>query len=121
MAGGEDSLEGVLNRKHERESIGKKAFNRSWDKVYTVMRAGDLAIYKVPFFFVFSYSFGSIIVDFMNRSTSLRPHLDGVVQFCFQIDIILSPLDSKGPENSADHSGHVLPRRAARQRSRRIG
>jgi len=46
-AGGEDGYEGTVNRKHEWESTTKKASNRSWDKVYLVLRNGELAVYKV--------------------------------------------------------------------------
>lgn len=45
-AGGEDSFEGTVTRKHEWESTTKKASNRSWDKVYLVLRNGELAVYK---------------------------------------------------------------------------
>jgi len=45
-AGGDDSFEGTVNRKHEWESTTKKASNRSWDKVYLVLRNGELAVYK---------------------------------------------------------------------------
>jgi spectrin beta len=39
-------IEGSLNRKHEWESTTKKASNRSWDKVYVVLRSGVLIAYK---------------------------------------------------------------------------
>jgi spectrin beta len=45
-AGGEDSYEGTVNRKHEWESTTKKSSNRSWDKIYLVLRNGELAVYK---------------------------------------------------------------------------
>jgi len=45
-AGGEDSFEGTVTRKHEWESTTKKASIRSWDKVYLVLRNGELAVYK---------------------------------------------------------------------------
>jgi len=45
-AGGEDSYEGTVNRKHEWESTTKKASNRSWDKIYLVLRNGELAVFK---------------------------------------------------------------------------
>lgn len=48
-AAGEDGFEGTVSRKHEWESTTKKASNRSWDKVYLVLRNGELAAYKVSF------------------------------------------------------------------------
>lgn len=42
----DDELEGVLSRKHEWESTTKKATNRSWDKVYMVVRGQNLSVYK---------------------------------------------------------------------------
>jgi len=42
----EGLLESVLNRKHEWESTTKKASNRSWDKVYVVLRGNNLLFYK---------------------------------------------------------------------------
>ncbi|XP_054154264.1 spectrin beta chain-like isoform X2 [Oppia nitens] len=39
-------LEGALNRKHEWESTTKKANNRSWDKVYMILKSGQLLAYK---------------------------------------------------------------------------
>lgn len=42
----EEVLEGVLVRKHEWETNTKKASNRSWDKVFVVVRGGTLACYK---------------------------------------------------------------------------
>ncbi|XP_050407107.1 spectrin beta chain isoform X3 [Patella vulgata] len=38
--------EGMLTRKHEWESSDKKAGNRSWDKVYTVLSGSQLSCYK---------------------------------------------------------------------------
>ncbi|XP_071530660.1 spectrin beta chain isoform X5 [Panulirus ornatus] len=45
-SGDEDQLEGSLVRKHEWESTTKKASNRSWDKVYLVLRGNMLFFYK---------------------------------------------------------------------------
>ncbi|XP_042238851.1 spectrin beta chain-like isoform X4 [Homarus americanus] len=45
-SGDEDQLEGSLVRKHEWESTTKKASNRSWDKVFLVLRANMLLFYK---------------------------------------------------------------------------
>ncbi|XP_066147280.1 spectrin beta chain isoform X2 [Euwallacea fornicatus] len=42
----EDGFEGSLVRKHEWESTTNKATNRSWDKVYLVLRGSQLAFYK---------------------------------------------------------------------------
>ena len=42
----EVSCEGTLVRKHEWESTTSKASNRSWDKVYTVLRGTHLHFYK---------------------------------------------------------------------------
>ncbi|XP_018330207.1 spectrin beta chain isoform X2 [Agrilus planipennis] len=42
----ESGLEGILTRKHEWENTTTKASNRSWDKVYTVLRGMQLAFYK---------------------------------------------------------------------------
>lgn len=42
----DDEFEGVLVRKHEWESTTKKATNRSWDKVYMVIRGQTLVTYK---------------------------------------------------------------------------
>ncbi|KAG0433099.1 hypothetical protein HPB47_020250 [Ixodes persulcatus] len=39
-------FEGLLLRKHEWESTTKKASNRSWEKVYVVIRGAVLAAYK---------------------------------------------------------------------------
>jgi len=39
-------IEGSLNRKHEWESTTKKASNRSWDKVYIVVKNGQMLAYK---------------------------------------------------------------------------
>lgn len=46
-AANEDGFEGTVSRKHEWEHTTKKSSNRSWDKVYLVLRGGDLAVYKV--------------------------------------------------------------------------
>ncbi|XP_046383490.1 spectrin beta chain isoform X6 [Ischnura elegans] len=45
-AGEEDQIEGALVRKHEWESINKKATNRSWDKVYVVLMGNLIVFYK---------------------------------------------------------------------------
>ncbi|KAJ4442213.1 hypothetical protein ANN_12079 [Periplaneta americana] len=42
----EDQFEGNLVRKHEWESTTKKASNRSWDKLYVVLRGSLLMFYK---------------------------------------------------------------------------
>ncbi|KAI1288342.1 Spectrin beta chain [Halotydeus destructor] len=42
----EVALEGMLSRKHEWESATKKASSRSWEKVYLVLRGGQLFAYK---------------------------------------------------------------------------
>ncbi|XP_023703245.1 spectrin beta chain isoform X6 [Cryptotermes secundus] len=42
----EDQYEGNLVRKHEWESTTKKASNRSWDKLYVVLRGSLLMFYK---------------------------------------------------------------------------
>lgn len=42
----DDEFEGTLVRKHEWESTTKKASNRSWDKVYMVVRGQTLVAYK---------------------------------------------------------------------------
>ncbi|XP_018305239.1 spectrin beta chain [Mycetomoellerius zeteki] len=42
----DDEFEGPLQRKHEWESTTKKASNRSWDKVYMVVRGQSLFVYK---------------------------------------------------------------------------
>lgn len=42
----EEVLEGSLVRKHEWESTTKRASNRSWDKVYVVVRDTHVAFYK---------------------------------------------------------------------------
>ncbi|KAL1435037.1 hypothetical protein MTO96_001585 [Rhipicephalus appendiculatus] len=42
----EDEFEGLLMRKHEWESTTKKASNRSWEKLYLVIRGTTLAAYK---------------------------------------------------------------------------
>ncbi|OXA60757.1 Spectrin beta chain [Folsomia candida] len=39
-------IEGSLIRKHEWESTTKKASNRSWSAVYTVLKGGSLLFYK---------------------------------------------------------------------------
>ena len=41
----DDEFEGVLQRKHEWESTTKKASNRSWQKVYMVVRGQSLYVY----------------------------------------------------------------------------
>ncbi|XP_046599297.1 spectrin beta chain isoform X3 [Neodiprion lecontei] len=43
---GDDEFEGTLTRKHEWESTTKKATNRSWDKLYMVVRGQNLVAYK---------------------------------------------------------------------------
>lgn len=43
---GDDEFEGTLIRKHEWESTTKKASNRSWDKLYMVVRGQNLVAYK---------------------------------------------------------------------------
>ncbi|KAG0730064.1 Spectrin beta chain [Chionoecetes opilio] len=45
-SGDEDQVEGSLVRKHEWESTTKKATNRSWDKVFLVLRGNTLYCYK---------------------------------------------------------------------------
>ncbi|KAK7078543.1 Spectrin beta chain, non-erythrocytic 1 [Halocaridina rubra] len=45
-SGDEDQLEGSLVRKHEWESTTKKASNRSWDKLFLVLRGSMLFFYK---------------------------------------------------------------------------
>lgn len=42
----EELLEGTLSRKHEWESTTKKASNRSWDKIYVVLKGNQLLSYK---------------------------------------------------------------------------
>uniref|UniRef100_A0A1B6LLG0 PH domain-containing protein n=1 Tax=Graphocephala atropunctata TaxID=36148 RepID=A0A1B6LLG0_9HEMI len=42
----ESHLEGLLVRKHEWENTTKKASNRSWDKLYSVVRGTKLLFYK---------------------------------------------------------------------------
>ncbi|XP_063228722.1 spectrin beta chain isoform X7 [Bacillus rossius redtenbacheri] len=44
--GEDDQFEGLLVRKHEWESTTKKATNRSWDKIYVVLRGNLLFFYK---------------------------------------------------------------------------
>lgn len=44
--GDDDVFEGTLVRKHEWENTTIKATQRSWDKVYVVLRASQLAFYK---------------------------------------------------------------------------
>jgi len=44
--GEDDVLEGSLVRKHEYEAINKRASNRSWDKVFVVVKGSSLAFYK---------------------------------------------------------------------------
>ncbi|XP_059484523.1 spectrin beta chain isoform X2 [Neocloeon triangulifer] len=41
-----DAFEGLLVRKHEWENTTKKAANRSWDKVFAVLRGPQLLFYK---------------------------------------------------------------------------
>ncbi|XP_065331438.1 spectrin beta chain isoform X2 [Cloeon dipterum] len=41
-----DIFEGLLVRKHEWENTTKKASNRSWDKVFVVLRVSQLVFYK---------------------------------------------------------------------------
>lgn len=43
---GDEGFEGILVRKHEWENTTVKASNRSWDKVYVVLRGSQLAFYK---------------------------------------------------------------------------
>jgi len=45
-AGEAEHHEGILVRKHEWESINKKASNRSWDKLYVTLSGPSLAFYK---------------------------------------------------------------------------
>lgn len=45
-SGDEDQLEGSLYRKHEWENTTKKASNRSWDKLFLVLRGNMLLFYK---------------------------------------------------------------------------
>ncbi|XP_078674503.1 spectrin beta chain, non-erythrocytic 1-like isoform X4 [Branchiostoma floridae x Branchiostoma belcheri] len=42
----EPSMEGMLHRKHEWEAHAKKASNRSWSTVYTVLRDSTLSFHK---------------------------------------------------------------------------
>lgn len=42
----EPVMEGSLVRKHEWENTTTKASNRSWDKVYAVLKGSQLAFYK---------------------------------------------------------------------------
>ncbi|XP_039294197.1 spectrin beta chain isoform X2 [Nilaparvata lugens] len=42
----ENQLEGTLVRKHEWEATTKKASNRSWDRVWVVIKGGEVASYK---------------------------------------------------------------------------
>lgn len=44
--GDEDLFEGTLVRKHEWENTTIKATQRSWDKVFVVLRGSQLAFYK---------------------------------------------------------------------------
>uniref|UniRef100_A0AAR5PI78 PH domain-containing protein n=1 Tax=Dendroctonus ponderosae TaxID=77166 RepID=A0AAR5PI78_DENPD len=44
----EEGFEGNLVRKHEWENTTVKASNRSWDKVFVVLRGSHLAFYKDP-------------------------------------------------------------------------
>jgi spectrin beta len=37
----ETKFEGVLSRKHEWESVNRKASNRSWDKIYCVISSAN--------------------------------------------------------------------------------
>lgn len=42
----DDEFEGTLVRKHEWENTTKKASNRSWEKLYMVIRGQTLVSYK---------------------------------------------------------------------------
>lgn len=42
----EEGFEGNLIRKHEWENTTMKATNRSWDKVYALLRGTQLSFYK---------------------------------------------------------------------------
>lgn len=44
--GDEEGFEGHLVRKHEWENTTTKATNRSWDKVYCVVRNGQITFFK---------------------------------------------------------------------------
>ncbi|CAI4222623.1 unnamed protein product [Auanema sp. JU1783] len=41
-----DAFEGVLIRKHTYEALDRKSANRSWEKLYTVLRGSDLSFFK---------------------------------------------------------------------------
>ncbi|EGT59246.1 hypothetical protein CAEBREN_20251 [Caenorhabditis brenneri] len=43
-----EAFEGTLIRKHTYESLDRKAANRSWEKLYAVLRQNELAFYKDP-------------------------------------------------------------------------
>merc|ERR1719309_1673475 len=42
----DEELEGMLTRKHEWESVSKKAANRSWDRVCVVLKGTQILFYK---------------------------------------------------------------------------
>nr|XP_045601233.1 spectrin beta chain-like isoform X2 [Procambarus clarkii] len=97
-SGDEDQLEGSLVRKHEWESTTKKASNRSWDKVFLVLRGNMLMFYKdrksyqaAPEVFFraeapcdVSGGQASIADDYTKKKHVLRLKLIGGAEYLFQ-------------------------------------
>ncbi|XP_065563390.1 spectrin beta chain-like isoform X3 [Artemia franciscana] len=94
----EDVIEGSLLRKHEWESASKKASNRSWEKVYIVLRDASMATYKdqktaksTPEVYYkgetpFSIRAGSVEVasDYTKKKSVFRVKLPSGGEFLFQ-------------------------------------
>lgn len=74
---GEDGvIEGVLTRKHEWESTTKKASNRSWDKVKTVMNTLNYGISRC--FLILRFILCRNSVAFHSTRTRNRPNLSQI-------------------------------------------
>ncbi|XP_031340311.1 spectrin beta chain isoform X2 [Photinus pyralis] len=94
----EDVVEGQLVRKHEWENTTVKASNRSWDKVYAVVRGFHIAFYKDAKVakstpeqtfknegpFSLRHAKASIANDYKKKKHVFRLKLDGGAEFLLQ-------------------------------------
>ncbi|XP_072495312.1 spectrin beta chain, non-erythrocytic 2 isoform X2 [Notamacropus eugenii] len=92
----QEQMEGLLNRKQEMETFGKKAANRSWQTVYCVLRRSTLGFYKdaraanigLPYHGEVPVSLaraqGSVALDYRKRKHVFKLGLQDGKEYLFQ-------------------------------------